>query len=122
MQQTNWRERQEVSKLEECRLALAVQNSKDHWCVDSGFSRHMTRNKNTFKKLQEKNVTITFGNDNSSKVLGKGTVTLGSKDVAAKDVLLIENRRHNLLSVSQCVVKDMYSHLLQKVVRSEERI
>ena len=83
--------KQEVSKLEECRLALAVQNSKDHSCVDNGCSRHMTRNKNTFKKLQTKTGTITFGNDNSSKVLGKGTVTLGSKDVAVKDVLLIEN-------------------------------
>ena len=28
--QTNWRERQEVSKPEECRIALIVQNSKDH--------------------------------------------------------------------------------------------
>ena len=52
-------------------------------------------------KLQTKNGTVTFGNDNSSKVLGKGTVTLGSKNAAAKYVLLIENMRHNLLSVSQ---------------------
>ena len=61
----------------------------------------MTGNKHTFKKLQAKTGTVTFGNHNSSKVLGKGTVTLGSKDVAAKDVLLIENMRHNILSVSQ---------------------
>ena len=61
----------------------------------------MTGNKNIFKKLQAKIGTVTFGNDNSSKVLGKGIVTLGSKNVAAKNVLLIENMRHNLLSVSQ---------------------
>ena len=61
----------------------------------------MTRNKDTFQKLQAKTRTVTFGNDNSSKVLGKGTVTLGRKYVAVKDVLLIENMRHNLLSVSQ---------------------
>ena len=61
----------------------------------------MTGNKNTFQTLQEKTVTVTFGNDNSSKVLGKGTVTLGSKDAAAKNVLLIEKMKHNLLSVSQ---------------------
>ena len=61
----------------------------------------MTGNKNTFQKLQTKNGTVTFGNDNSSKVLGKGTVTLGSKNAATKDILLIENMRHNLLSVSQ---------------------
>ena len=61
----------------------------------------MTGNKNTFQKLQTKVGTVTFGNDNSSKVLGKGTVTLGSKNATTKDVLLIENMRHNLLSVSQ---------------------
>ena len=61
----------------------------------------MTGNKNTFQKLLAKTGTVTFGNDNSSKVLGKGTVTLGSKNAVEKDVLLIENMRHNLLSVSQ---------------------
>ena len=61
----------------------------------------MTRNKNTFQTLQGKTRTVTFENDNSSKVLGKGTVTLGSKDAVAKNVLLIENMKHNLLSVSQ---------------------
>ena len=61
----------------------------------------MTRNRNTFQTLQAKTGIITFGNDNSSKILGKGTTSLGNKDVAAKNVLLIENMKHNLLSVSQ---------------------
>ena len=51
--------------------------------------------------LQAKAITITCGNDNSSKILGKGTINLGNKDVATKNVLLIENKKHNLLSVSQ---------------------
>ena len=46
--QTNWRGRQEVSRTEECKLAPTVQNSRYHWCLDSGYSRHMTGNKNTF--------------------------------------------------------------------------
>ena len=50
----------------------------------------MTGNMNTFQTLQAKTGIVTFGNDNSSKVLGKGTVTLGSKDAAAKYFLLIE--------------------------------
>ena len=45
--------------------------------------------------------TISFGNDGSSNVIGLGTVTLGSKDVIANNVLLIENKNHNLLSVGQ---------------------
>lgn len=61
----------------------------------------MTRNRNTFQALQAKTKTVTFGNDNSSKTLGKGTVSVGNKDAAAKNVLLIENMKHNLLSVRQ---------------------
>ena len=49
----------------------------------------------------KKTKIVTFGNGNSSKVLGKGIVTLGIKDATTTDVLLIENIRHNLLSVSQ---------------------
>ena len=59
----------------------------------------MTGNKNTFRSLQAREWTITFVNDNSSKILGKGTVSLGSKDALAKNVLLIENMKHNMLSV-----------------------
>ena len=51
--------------------------------------------------LQAKTGTVTFDNDNSSKILGKGTIILGNKDAATKNVLLIENMKHNLLSVSQ---------------------
>jgi hypothetical protein len=51
--------------------------------------------------LQEKEGTTTFGNDNSSKILGKGTVSLGRKDASTKNVLVIKNMKHNLLSVSQ---------------------
>ena len=60
----------------------------------------MTGNKNVFRSLQEKEGTVTFGNDNSSKILGKGTVSLGRKDASTKNVLLIENMKHNLLIVS----------------------
>ena len=60
----------------------------------------MTGNKNTFQSLQEKEGTATFGNGNSSKILRKGIVSLGSKDALAKNVLLIENMKHNFLNVN----------------------
>ena len=44
---------------------------------------------------------MSFGNDGSSNVIGSGTVTLGSKYALAKNVLLVENMKHNLLSVGQ---------------------
>lgn len=79
-QQTIWKKKQEDLQIEECGIVLQAQNSRSHWCVDSGCSRHMTGNKNTFRSLQEKEGIVTFGNDNSSKILGKGTFSVGSKD------------------------------------------
>jgi hypothetical protein len=62
----------------------------------------MTRDKDIFVTLKkEKDGSISFGNDNSSKIIGKDTVKLGRKDVMAENVLLIENMKHNMLSVSQ---------------------
>ena len=71
-------------------------------CVDSGFSKHMIGDKYIFFSLdQRKGRSITFGNDNSSKIMGKGIVQLNNKNQMVKDVLLIDNMKHNLLSVSQ---------------------
>jgi hypothetical protein len=62
----------------------------------------MTWDKDIFVTLNKENDgSISFGNDNSSKIIGKGTVKLGSKDTMAENVLLVENMKHNLLSVSQ---------------------
>ena len=63
---------------------------------------HMTGDRNKFVSLKEKkDGTVSFGNDGSSNVIGSGTVTLGSKDFLAKNVLLVENMNHNILSVVQ---------------------
>jgi hypothetical protein len=53
----------------------------------------------TLKK--ERDGPVSFGNDNSAKIIGKGTINLGSKDAKEKNVLLVEHMKHNLLSVSQ---------------------
>ena len=61
---------------------------------------HMTRDINKFVSLKEKkDGTVSFGNDGSSNVIGSSTVSLRRKDVLAKNVLLVENMNHNLLSV-----------------------
>ena len=57
-QQTNWKRKQEDLQIEECGIALTTQNSRSHWCVDSGCSRHVNWNKNTFRTLQEKEGTV----------------------------------------------------------------
>jgi len=62
----------------------------------------MTRYKNRFVTLKkEKYGSATFGNHNLAKIIGKGIVSLGNKDVVENNVLLIENMKRNFLSVSQ---------------------
>jgi hypothetical protein len=51
--------------------------------------------------LKRKGGNVAFGDDSSAKILGKGIVELGSKDVKEKNVLLVEDLKHNLLSVSK---------------------
>jgi hypothetical protein len=53
----------------------------------------------TLKKEQDGSVS--FGNDNSTKIIGRGTIKLGRKDAKEENVLLVEDMKHNLLSVSQ---------------------
>jgi hypothetical protein len=53
----------------------------------------------TLKK--ERNGSVSFGNDNSSKIIEEGTIRIGNKNEKAQNVLLVEDMKHNLLSVSQ---------------------
>jgi hypothetical protein len=66
-----WKRTKEYLQIEECVIALTTQNSRSHWCVDSGCSKNMTGNKNTFRSLQQNEGDATFGNDNSYRILGK---------------------------------------------------
>jgi hypothetical protein len=91
-----WREK--TSK-KECLIALKAQDKKDVWYVDSGFSKHMTGNKDKFLDLTKQKGKVTFGDNASSNLLGKGTVSLG-KDKAI-NVLLVEKLKPSLLSVIQ---------------------
>jgi hypothetical protein len=62
----------------------------------------MTGDKDKFLTLRkEKDGPVSFGNDNSSKIIGEGTVRIGNKNEKGQNVLLVEDMKHNLLSVSQ---------------------
>ena len=50
---------------------------------------------------KERDGSVSFGNDDSSKIIGKGIVWIGNKNEKAENVLLVEDMKHNLLSVSQ---------------------
>ena len=74
----------------------------------------MTGDRNKIVSLKEnKDGTVSFGNDGSSNVIGLGTVTLERKHALAKNILLVENMNHNLLNSTKCEIrKDMYCEIV----------
>jgi hypothetical protein len=50
---------------------------------------------------KERDGPVSFRNDDSTKIIGKGTVIIGNKNTKEKNVLLVEDMKHNLLSVIQ---------------------
>jgi hypothetical protein len=87
---------------DKCGLVLSAQRKKNPWYIESGCSKHMTGDKSKFLTLSDsKSGNVTFGNDAPGKVKGKGIVSLSNGKKKAQDVMLVENLKHNLLSVSQ---------------------
>ena len=81
-------------------LTLIDKNKEDEWYIDIGFSTHMTRDQNKFISLKKgKSGSVAFGNDSSIKILGKGVVNIGNEKVKATNVFMVEDLKHNILSV-----------------------
>ena len=59
----------------------------------------MTGDEHTFLNLKKHKGKVRFGDNASSNIRGKGTMKLGK--AKAKNVLLVENLKPSLLSVSQ---------------------
>ena len=85
-----------------CYTALTALKAHDSclWYLDSGCSRHMTRNKGLFKTLFERKIGIvTFGDGSKSVVRGIGTVDIPRLPVF-EDVWYVDGLKANLLSIS----------------------
>jgi hypothetical protein len=62
----------------------------------------MTGDRDMFLTLRkERDGSVSFKNDDLAKIIGKGTVIIGNKNTKETNVLLVEDMKHNLLSVSQ---------------------
>jgi hypothetical protein len=61
----------------------------------------MTEYQRKIASLNKKGGNVTFGDDSSTKILGKGIVKIGSENVKVGKVLLVEYLKHNILSVSK---------------------
>jgi hypothetical protein len=101
MPTTIWR-RKEIPNNENCRITLTVEECKeeDEWYIDNGCSSHMIGDQEKFISLKRKGGTVAFGDDSYAKILGKDVVDLGRKNVKAKNVLLVEDLKHNLLGAT----------------------
>ena len=79
---------------------LKKKNNK--WYLDNGWSRHMTGNYTWFPSFTKiKNGgDISFGDNSKGKILGIGNVSKISSTLI-ENVCLIENLKHNLISISQ---------------------
>jgi hypothetical protein len=70
-----WIRKQDQYSNEECIVALQDKQTKNSSYVDSGYSKHMTSDRDKFLTLKkERNGSVSFGNDNSSKIIGEDTV------------------------------------------------
>ncbi len=76
----------------------------------------MIGRKHIFFELDEgEEGSVTFGNDQSARLIGRGIVCLNSKKNMSKNVLLVEDMEHNLQSVSQMSDKGRYMIVDSKV-------
>ncbi|KAK1556099.1 hypothetical protein QYE76_018848, partial [Lolium multiflorum] len=71
------------------------------WVLDSGCTSHMTGGKNLVKELRPNinDITVSFGDNSTSKVLGFGKVVV-AHNVTLLDVMLVKTLGYKLLSVS----------------------
>ena len=87
---------------ERCGIAFYAEGQENLWYIDSGCSKHMTGDKEKLESYTtlEKGKKVSFGNDISAAIKGKGVAQLKEK-VKAGNVLYVDGLKHNLLSVSQ---------------------
>jgi hypothetical protein len=70
-----WIRKQDQYSSEECTVALQAKHKKHNLYIDNGCSKHMTGDRDKFLTLQKKrNGLVSFENDNSTKIIGEGTV------------------------------------------------
>ena len=70
-----WIRKQDQYSNEECTVAIQAKKKKRGWYVDTGGSKHMTGDRDKFLILRkERYGSVSIGNDDSAKIIGKGTV------------------------------------------------
>jgi hypothetical protein len=74
-QKMTWIRKQDQYSNEECTIALQAKKKKRGFYVNSGCSKHMTGDRDEFLTLRkERYGSVSFRNDDSFKIIRKGTV------------------------------------------------
>jgi len=80
---------------EENEKCLRAKEKQKSWYLDSGCSRHMTREKSMFLTLTMKEGgNVKFGGNQSGKIIG--TRTIGNSSISINNVWLVDGLEHNL--------------------------
>ncbi|XP_049391443.1 uncharacterized protein LOC125855783 [Solanum stenotomum] len=108
---------QKVKQLESCNMSNKteilkltetgkVRESKQHWYMDSACSRHMTGDTSQFLPLKEgRGGIVAFDGGKKGQIKGIGKI--GRSDEHSIDkVYHAEGLKHNLLNISQLVIKE----------------
>jgi hypothetical protein len=62
----------------------------------------MTGDDDMFLTLRkERDGSVSFGNSHLARIIGRGTVRIGNMDTKADNILLVEDMKQNIFSVSQ---------------------
>jgi len=85
---------------DENEICLRAKEKQKSWYLDSGCSRHMTREKSMLLTLTMKEGgNVKFGCNQSGKIIGMGTIVNSS--ISINNLWLVDGLEHNLLSISQ---------------------
>ncbi|XP_070005276.1 uncharacterized protein [Nicotiana sylvestris] len=80
---------------------LQVKGRSQIWYMDSGYSKHMTGNKDQFLSLEGlKRGNVSFGNGKKCEIIGVGKV-VKTDSHSIENVYLIDGLKYSLISVSQ---------------------
>ncbi|GJR12907.1 retrovirus-related pol polyprotein from transposon TNT 1-94 [Tanacetum coccineum] len=97
-----------------------VKLDPDEWIQDSGYTRHMTENKDLFSSYKPfDGGNVLFGSNTKSKIIGKGTISHNSLTI--NDVSHVENLSFNLLSIGQICDKKcnvLFSETGSKIIKN----
>jgi hypothetical protein len=75
---------------------MYAQDKGNQWYIYSGCSKHMIGYHDEFLTLKEENIdNVTFGDNASASIVGKGTISINNGKTKTHNVLYVEVLKHN---------------------------